>query len=55
MADEIEIDTGDLERRMEGAIGALKTEFASLRTVRASASMLSKASFRTYRGGPQKR
>ena len=40
MADEIEIDTGDLERRMEGAIGALKTEFASLRTGRASASML---------------
>ncbi|WP_375553197.1 ribosome recycling factor [Roseovarius mucosus] len=40
MADDIEIDTGDLERRMEGAIGALKTEFASLRTGRASASML---------------
>ena len=40
MAEDIEIDTGDLERRMEGAMGALKTEFASLRTGRASASML---------------
>ncbi len=40
MADEFEIDTGDLERRMEGAIAALRTEFASLRTGRASASML---------------
>ncbi|KGM89024.1 ribosome recycling factor [Roseovarius mucosus DSM 17069] len=40
MADDIEIDTGDLERRMEGAMSALKTEFASLRTGRASASML---------------
>ena len=40
MADDIESDTGDLERRMEGAMSALKTEFASLRTGRASASML---------------
>jgi ribosome recycling factor len=40
MADDIEIDTGDLERRMDGAMNALKTEFASLRTGRASASML---------------
>ncbi|MFX0540121.1 ribosome recycling factor [Roseovarius sp. S4756] len=40
MADDIEIDTADLERRMEGAIASLKTEFASLRTGRASASML---------------
>ncbi len=40
MAEEIEIDTDDLNRRMEGAMGALKTEFASLRTGRASASML---------------
>ncbi|UWP90381.1 ribosome recycling factor [Aliiroseovarius crassostreae] len=41
MADEeFELDLDDLERRMEGAIGALKTEFASLRTGRASASML---------------
>jgi len=40
MADDIEIDTKDLERRMEGAISSLRTEFASLRTGRASASML---------------
>lgn len=40
MADDIEIDTADLTRRMDGAISALKTEFASLRTGRASASML---------------
>ncbi|NRP11969.1 Ribosome-recycling factor [Aliiroseovarius sp. xm-m-379] len=41
MADEeFELDLDDLERRMEGAIGALKSEFASLRTGRASASML---------------
>lgn len=41
MSDEdFEIDTDDLERRMDGAMAALKTEFASLRTGRASASML---------------
>jgi len=40
MSDDIEIDTGDLERRMDGAMNSLKTEFASLRTGRASASML---------------
>ncbi len=38
--DEIEIDVDDLERRMDGALTALRTEFASLRTGRASASML---------------
>jgi ribosome recycling factor len=40
MSDEIEIDTDDLQRRMEGAIASLRTEFASLRTGRASGSML---------------
>ncbi len=40
MADEIEIDTDDLMRRMDGAMANMKTEFASLRTGRASASML---------------
>ncbi len=40
MSDDIEIDLDDLERRMDGALGALRTEFASLRTGRASASML---------------
>ena len=40
MSDEFMLDTDDLERRMEGAIANLRTEFASLRTGRASASML---------------
>ncbi|QGX98584.1 ribosome recycling factor [Roseovarius faecimaris] len=40
MADDFMLDTDDLERRMDGAMAALKTEFASLRTGRASASML---------------
>ena len=40
MADDFELDTKDLERRMDGAMSALRTEFASLRTGRASASML---------------
>jgi ribosome recycling factor len=40
MSDEFELDTDDLTRRMEGAMANLKTEFASLRTGRASASML---------------
>jgi ribosome recycling factor len=40
MADEFELDTDDLQRRMDGAMGSLRTEFASLRTGRASASML---------------
>ena len=38
--DELDIDTDALERRMDGALNALRTEFASLRTGRASASML---------------
>jgi ribosome recycling factor len=38
--DELDIDLDDLGRRMEGALGALRTEFASLRTGRASAQML---------------
>ncbi len=40
MSDEIEIDLDDLERRMDGAMAALKGEFGSLRTGRAAASML---------------
>jgi ribosome recycling factor len=40
MADDFELDTDDLNRRMEGAIAALRNEFASLRTGRASGSML---------------
>jgi len=34
------IDLDDIERRMEGAMSALKSEFASLRTGRASAAIL---------------
>lgn len=41
MAEEdFELDIEDLERRMNGAMTALKQEFLSLRTGRASASML---------------
>ena len=35
-----EIDTDDLERRMKGAMDSLRHEFSSLRTGRASASMV---------------
>ncbi|MEP2642232.1 ribosome recycling factor [Roseobacter sp.] len=40
MSDDFMLDTDDLERRMDGAMANLRTEFASLRTGRASASML---------------
>ena len=40
MADDFELDMDDLERRMDGALASLRTDFASLRTGRASASML---------------
>ena len=40
MSNDFILDTDDLTRRMEGAISNLRTEFASLRTGRASASML---------------
>ena len=40
MSDEIEIDTDDLDRRMDGALVALRQEFATLRTGRASAAMV---------------
>jgi len=40
MPDPTEIDTDDLQRRMDGALASLRTEFASLRTGRASGSML---------------
>ncbi len=40
MADDFELDTDDLTRRMDGAIANLRTELASLRTGRGSASML---------------
>lgn len=40
MSDDFMLDTDDIERRMNGAIASLRTEFGSLRTGRASASML---------------
>ena len=48
MSEDFMIDTDDLERRMEGAMAALKTEFASLRTGRASASMLEPVMVEAY-------
>ncbi|HKK84326.1 MAG TPA: ribosome recycling factor [Roseovarius sp.] len=48
MSDEFILDTDDLERRMDGAMTSLKTEFASLRTGRASASMLEPVQVEAY-------
>ncbi|RVT85428.1 ribosome recycling factor [Rhodobacteraceae bacterium CCMM004] len=38
--DDFELDLDDLQRRMDGAMAALRQEFASLRTGRASGSMV---------------
>lgn len=46
--EEIEIDTDDLQRRMDGAMTALKHEFASLRTGRASASIVDPIQVEAY-------
>ncbi len=48
MSEEFELDLEDLERRMEGAMNALRSEFASLRTGRASASMLEPVMVESY-------
>jgi ribosome recycling factor len=48
MADDFELDTEDLQRRMEGAIASLRTELASLRTGRASGSMLEPVQVEAY-------
>ena len=48
MADELFIDTDDLQRRMNGALSAMKAEFASLRTGRASSSMLDPVTVEVY-------
>ncbi len=42
------MDRADLQRRMDGAISNLKTEFAGLRTGRASASMLEPVQVEMY-------
>ncbi|ETW13310.1 ribosome recycling factor [Roseivivax marinus] len=48
MADDYELDLDDLTRRMDGAMSNLRTEFASLRTGRASASMLEPVQVEAY-------
>ncbi len=48
MSEDFMLDTDDIERRMEGAMANLKTEFASLRTGRASASMLEPVTVEAY-------
>ncbi len=48
MSEELEIDLDDLKRRMDGAIAALRTEFGSLRTGRASAAMLEPVMVEAY-------
>ncbi|MCU0802964.1 MAG: ribosome recycling factor [Rhodobacteraceae bacterium] len=48
MADDIEIDTDALQRRMDGALNALKVEFASLRTGRASAALVEPIQVEAY-------
>ena len=40
MSDDLEIDIDDLSRRMEGAMTALRHDFSSLRTGRASAALV---------------
>ncbi|WP_128253983.1 ribosome recycling factor [Falsirhodobacter deserti] len=40
MSDDLEIDLDGIERRMDGAITALRAEFSSLRTGRASGAIL---------------
>ena len=51
MSDDIDIDTDDLERRMKGAMDSLRHEFSSLRTGRASASMIDPITVDAY-GSP---
>ena len=48
MAEEFIIDTYNLQRRTEGALSAMKGEFASLRTGRASSSMLDPITLEVY-------
>ena len=46
--EDFEIDIEDLERRMDGALNSLKTEFLSLRTGRASSSLLDPINMEAY-------
>ena len=48
MSDDFELDLDDLERRMEGAMTSLRQEFLTLRTGRASASMVEPVTVDAY-------
>jgi len=48
MADEFDLDLGDLEKRMDGALSSMRTDFSSLRTGRASASLLDAITVEAY-------
>ena len=48
MPDDLDIDLDAIQRRMDGAMNALRTEFASLRTGRASASILDPIMVESY-------
>lgn len=48
MSDDLEIDLDAIQRRMDGAMNALKNEFAGLRTGRASASIVDAISVEAY-------
>jgi ribosome recycling factor len=48
MADDLEIDLDAIQRRMDGALNSLKVEFGSLRTGRASASILDPIMVESY-------
>lgn len=51
MSDEDDVDLDGIEKRMEGALSSLKNEFLTLRTGRASASMLEPVTVEAY-GSP---
>ena len=48
MADQTDFDEKDMERRMDGAVSSLKTEFQGLRTGRASAGLLDTVTVMAY-------
>ena len=48
MSDDIEIDLDNLEKRMDGALTNMRNEFLSLRTGRASASMIDPVTVEVY-------
>lgn len=48
MSDDVEIDLDAIEKRMDGALNSLRSEFLTLRTGRASASMLEPVMVEAY-------